>query len=330
MGENVVNDIINARKKGGPFESIYDFVERVPYSSLNRRVMDALAYAGGFDCFSDSLQREDFFEKNNKGETFSEAVLRYGQLYQLDKQNQSMSLFGDDEANMTKAGRPPVIPALRWVDTVRLEKERELVGTYHSANPLDPFYMELRFGATPLKQFAEDAPADGKEYMLGGMVTEFTSRPSRQGGQFGILKVQDYTGSAEFMLFGEDYINFHNFGVVGTPILITGQYGRRFKSSDLKFKIGNIRLLQTLKGTLIRGIVINIDAEDISDAVHGMLHEHMKSSKENLGSLSFRIRDRELGRTLLFDSPLRIPINKELMEKLDDMDIEFSLLKKTE
>ena len=330
VGENVVNDIINARKKGGPFESIYDFVERVPYSSLNRRVMDALAYAGGFDCFSDSLQREDFFEKNNKGETFSEAVLRYGQLYQLDKQNQSMSLFGDDEANMTKAGRPPVIPALRWVDTVRLEKERELVGTYHSANPLDPFYMELRFGATPLKQFAEDAPADGKEYMLGGMVTEFTSRPSRQGGQFGILKVQDYTGSAEFMLFGEDYINFHNFGVVGTPILITGQYGRRFKSSDLKFKIGNIRLLQTLKGTLIRGIVINIDAEDISDAVHGMLHEHMKSSKENLGSLSFRIRDRELGRTLLFDSPLRIPINKELMEKLDDMDIEFSLLKKTE
>lgn len=330
VGENVVNDIINARKKGGPFESIYDFVERVPYSSLNRRVMDALAYAGGFDCFSDSLQREDFFEKNNKGETFSEAVLRYGQLYQLDKQNQSMSLFGDDEANMTKAGRPPVIPALRWVDTVRLEKERELVGTYHSANPLDPFYMELRFGATPLKQFAKDAPADGKEYMLGGMVTEFTSRPSRQGGQFGILKVQDYTGSAEFMLFGEDYINFHNFGVVGTPILITGQYGRRFKSSELKFKIGNIRLLQTLKGTLIRGIVINIDAEDISDAVHGMLHEHMKSSKENLGSLSFRIRDRELGRTLLFDSPLRIPINKELMEKLDDMDIEFSLLKKTE
>ena len=74
VGINVVNDIINARKKGGPFTSIYDFVERVPYSSLNRRLMDALACAGGFDCFNDSVQREDFFEKNNKGETFSEAV----------------------------------------------------------------------------------------------------------------------------------------------------------------------------------------------------------------------------------------------------------------
>ncbi|MDE7024763.1 MAG: DNA polymerase III subunit alpha, partial [Paramuribaculum sp.] len=330
VGENVVNDIINARKKGGPFESIYDFVERVPYSSLNRRIVDALAYAGGFDCFSDALQREDFFEKNNKGDSFSEAVLRYGQLYQLDKQNQSMSLFGDDEASMTIAGRPPVIPALRWVDTVRLEKERELVGTYHSANPLDPFYMELRFGTTPLKQFAEDTPTEGKEYMLGGMVTDFTSRPARNGGHFGILKIQDYTGSAEFMLFGQDYINFHNFGVIGTPVLINGQFGRRFKTGDIKFQIGNIRLLQSIKGSLIRGIVINIDAEDITDAVHGMLQEHMKSSNENMGSLSFRIRDRELGRTLLFDSPLRIPINKDLMEKLDDMEIEFSMLKKTE
>ena len=330
VGENVVADIIAARKKGGPFESIYDFVERVPYSSLNRRIMDALAYAGGFDCFSDSVQREDFFEKNNKGETFSEAVLKYGQLYQLDKQNKSMSLFGDDDESMTIAGRPAVIPALRWVDTVRLEKERELVGTYHSANPLDPYYMELRFGTTPLKQFAEDAPEEGKEYLLGGMVTEFTSRPSKNGGFFGILKIQDYTGSAEFMLFGQDYINYHNFGVIGTPVLINGQYGRRFKTSDIKFQIGGVRLLQTIKGTLIRGIVIDLDADNISDAIHGMLQEHLKTSDENTGTLSFRIHDRSIGRTLLFNSPIKIPINKDLMEKLDDMEIEFSLLKKTD
>lgn len=330
VGENVVADIIAARKKGGPFESIYDFVERVPYSSLNRRIMDALAYAGGFDCFSDSVQREDFFEKNNKGESFSEAVLKYGQLYQLDKQNKSMSLFGDDDESMTIAGRPAVIPALRWVDTVRLEKERELVGTYHSANPLDPYYMELRFGTTPLKQFAEDTPEEGKEYLLGGMVTEFTSRPSKNGGFFGILKIQDYTGSAEFMLFGQDYINYHNFGVIGTPVLINGQYGRRFKTSDIKFQIGGVRLLQTIKGTLIRGIVIDLDADNISDAIHGMLQEHLKTSDENTGTLSFRIHDRSIGRTLLFNSPIKIPINKDLMEKLDDMEIEFSLLKKTD
>ena len=329
IGENVVNDIINARKKGGPFESIYDFVERVPYTSINRRIVDALAMAGGFDCFSDSIQREDFFEKNNKGETFSESVLRYGQLFQQDKQNKSMSLFGEDDASMTISGRPPIIPALRWVDTVRLEKERELVGTYHSANPLDPYYMELRFGTTPIKQYLEDAPTDGKEYIMGGMVTDFTTRPARNGGSFGILKVQDYTGTAEFMLFGNDYIKFHNFGVVGTPILISGTYGKRFQSSDLRFQIGNIRLLNDIKGSLIRGITLTLDARDVNDAIHGLLSEHITSSKENMGSLAFRIKDSELGRTILLNSPIRIPINKDLMEKLEEMEIEFNVEKNT-
>jgi DNA polymerase III, alpha subunit len=329
VGENVVNDIINARKKGGPFESIYDFVERVPYTSINRRIVDALAMAGGFDCFSDSIQREDFFEKNNKGETFSESVLRYGQLFQQDKQNKSMSLFGEDDASMTISGRPPIIPALRWVDTVRLEKERELVGTYHSANPLDPYYMELRFGTTPIKQYLEDAPTDGKEYIMGGMVTDFTTRPARNGGSFGILKVQDYTGTAEFMLFGNDYIKFHNFGVVGTPILISGTYGKRFQSSDLRFQIGNIRLLNDIKGSLIRGITLTLDARDVNDAIHGLLSEHISSSKENMGSLAFRIKDSELGRTILLNSPIRIPINKDLMEKLEEMEIEFNVEKNT-
>ena len=329
IGENVVNDIIKARKKGGPFESIYDFVERVPYTSINRRIVDALAMAGGFDCFSDNIQREDFFEKNNKGETFSESVLRYGQLFQQDKQNKSMSLFGEDDASMTISGRPPIIPALRWVDTVRLEKERELVGTYHSANPLDPYYMELRFGTTPIKQYLEDAPTDGKEYIMGGMVTDFTTRPARNGGSFGILKVQDYTGTAEFMLFGNDYIKFHNFGVVGTPILISGTYGKRFQSSDLRFQIGNIRLLNDIKGSLIRGITLTLDARDINDAIHGLLSEHITSSKENMGSLAFRIKDSELGRTILLNSPIRIPINKDLMEKLEEMEIEFNVEKNT-
>ncbi len=326
IGDNVVNDIINARKKGGPFESIYDFVERVPYPALNRRVMDALAMAGGFDCFSNNIQREDFFEKNNKGETFSEAVLKYGQLFQQDKQNKSMSLFGDDDVSMTISGRPPIIPGLRWVDTVKLEKERELVGTYHSANPLDPYYMELRFGATPIKEYHEDAPVEGKEYMIGGMVIDFTSRAARNGGNFGILKIQDYTGSAEFMMFGQDYINFHNFGVVGTPVIITGIYGKRFQSGELRFQIKNIQLLSNLKGKLIRGITINLDSHEITDAVYGLLAEHMSSTKDDLGSLAFRIKDSETGRTLLLDSPMRIPINKDLVEKLDDMNIEFNII----
>ena len=325
IGENVAAEILAARNNGGPFESIYDFVERVNPSALNRRIIDTLAMAGAFDCFSDQLQREDFLEPNSKGETFSEAVLRYGQLFQADKQNKSMSLFGDDDCAMATAGRPQVIPAIRWVDAERLEKEREIVGTYHSANPLDPFFMELHYGTTSMKKFSEITPEEGKELTLGGMVLDFTSRPAKNGGNFGILKVQDYTGASEFMLFGQDYIDYHNFGVPGTPIYIKGSFGRRFQSSDLRFRISKIRLLQELKGTLVTGITINVAADTLNEMLHGVLTEHLKSTTDDLGQLRFRVVDPESRRTVTLDTPIRIPVNKDLVEKLENLEVDFKV-----
>jgi len=325
IGENVAAEILAARDKGGPFTSIYDFVERVPAGAINRRTIDTFAMAGAFDCFSDDIQREDFFETDQKGQSFSEALIKYGLLYQNDQQNRGMSLFGDDMDSMTTAARPPIVHGVRWVDAVRLEKERELVGTYHSANPLDPYFMELHYGTTDLKTFAEKAPVENDTYTLGGMVVDFTSRPSKRGGNFGILKIQDYTGAYEFMLFGQDYIDYHNYGVSGTPIMIRGQYTRRYQSSDVKFRIESIQLLSNIKGKVVEGITINVDTETLSDALHGVLVEHAKSSTQDMGSLSFRIRDSKSGRNLKMTSTFRIPVNKDLVEKLQNLDIDFTI-----
>lgn len=325
IGENVAAEILASRNAGGPFESIYDFVERVSPSALNRRIMDTLAMAGAFDCFSDHIQREDFFETNSKGDTLSEALLRYGQLFQADKQDQGMSLFGDDDVAMATSGRPPIVPALRWVDAVRLEKEREIVGTYHSANPLDPFFLELRFGTMPLKEFSELQPEEQMEVTLGGMVIDFQSRPARNGGNFGILKVQDYSGSAEFRLFGQDYIDFHNYGVSGTPIYIKGVFTRRFQNSEIRFKINSIRLLSDMKGHVAGGITIHVAANTLNEALQGVLSEHISSSDDNLMPLRFRVTDPETSRKVTLESSLRIPLNKELIDKLENLEVEFSV-----
>ena len=325
IGENVAAEILAARDKGGPFSSIFDFVERVPASAINRRTIDTFAMAGAFDCFSDEIQREDFFETDHKGQTFSESLIKYGQLFQNDQQNRGMSLFGDDMDSMTTAARPQIVHAVRWVDAVRLEKERELVGTYHSANPLDPYFMELHYGTTDLKSFAEKQPVENEEYTLGGMVVDFTSRPAKRGGSFGILKIQDYTGAHEFMLFGQDYIDYHNYGVAGTPVLIRGQFVKRFQSSDIKFKINSVRLLAELKGKVVEGISIHVDSDTLTDALHGVLAEHATSSTQELGSLNFVVRDTKSGRNVRLTSGLRIPVNKDLVEKLQNLDINFTI-----
>ena len=214
--------------------------------TVNRRTLENLVLAGAFDSF-DGMKREDFFGENAKGEAFSEVLVRYGQAFHNDKMSSAMSLFGDD-ADMATAGRPPVTPAPEWPMATKLEKERELVGMYLSAHPLDPYYMELTHGTgCTVKHFSDMEPVEGMDVKLGGMVIDFQTRQGKNG-PFGIMKIEDYTGSTEFMLFGQTYIDFHNYGVPGTPILISGQFQRRFANSDIRFNIKTMQLLPGYEG----------------------------------------------------------------------------------
>lgn len=327
VGINVVNDIIAARNEGGPFESIYDFVERVNLSSLNRRTLESLALAGAFDCFSE-IKREDFFEKNNKDESLSEQLIHYGQMFQNDKMQSSNSLFGDDDVSLNTAGRPSIKPAVAWVDAERLEKERELVGMYLSAHPLDPFYMELNFGCNSnIKSKDEEEPVEGKEITFGGMVISFVSRPARKGGNFGIMKIEDYTGSTEIRLFGQTYIDYNKYGVPGTPVLVTGKYQKRYNSEEINFNVTNIRLLHDVKGQLINGITINVNKDELNETLHSLISEHIKSSTENRGDLYFKLFDPEINRSVRMAAGVKIPINRSLVDMLSGMDIEYTVNK---
>ena len=324
IGEGVVKAIIEERIANGPYESVYDFVERVPSSTINRRVFENLVLAGAFDSFTD-YKREDYMHENQNGITCTETLLRYGQAYQADQQSSAMSLFGDD-VEMSTSGRPPIIPAPEWANAVKLEKERELVGMYLSAHPLDPYYMELNYGTScTVKGYTEFNPVEGVDLTFGGMVTECTKRPAKNGGFFGILKMEDYTGSAEFMLFGQTYIDFHNYGVPGTPILITGQYQRRFANSDLRFNITNIRLLSEVKGQLIRNITIDLPTDKLSQHVKELLEEQLNNSTPQDGELAFRIFDPSINRSLHLSSARRIPITRSLVDALKEEEITFTI-----
>ncbi len=326
VGENVAADIIKARNDGGPFESIYDFVERVPLAALNRRTFESLALAGAFDCF-EGIKREDFFEKNNRDESLSEQLLRYGQLFQQASMQQSASLFGDEDMSLNTAGRPVVRPGIEWVSAVRLEKERELVGMYLSAHPLDPYYMELTYGcSSSIKDLNEGVKEDGRELTFGGMVTKFESRPSKKGGNFGRLSLEDYTGSTEIMLFGKDYINYANYGQPGTNILVTGKYSRDYKG-ELRFNVTNIKLLEEIKNKLIEGITVRISPKDMNDTLKSLIIDHMNSATTDRGSLRFQVYDPEINRSVTMQSGIKIPLNRELANMLDSIGVEYAFTK---
>lgn len=323
VGENVAEDIINARTEGGVFTSIYDFVERVPLAALNRRTFESLALAGAFDCFKD-IKREDFFVKNTRDESLSELLLRYGQLYQNASRNQEASLFGDEDVSLNTAGRPHIRPAESWADVIRLEKERDLVGMFLSAHPLDPYYMELQHGCTTtIKGMADpDNQIEDKEVSFGGMVTSFEQRPSKKGGMFGIMKLEDFSGSTELMLFGQDYINFGNFGKPGTPLYITGKYTKNYRN-EMRFRLTGMKLLEDMKGHLVHSITIIMTKNDVTETFNELIKEHISSSTADRGALYLRIHDPEANRSVTLASSLKIPINRNLLKVLDDMNLEY-------
>lgn len=326
VGENVVKDIISARADT-PFKDIYDFVERVPAGAINRRTLENLAHAGAFDSFQE-IKREDFTYTPKGTETLSEQLVRYGSRYQVNKREQTASLFSFDDLggafDLDSAARPPIKPAPMWPDTVKLDKERELVGMYLSAHPLDPYYMELTYGTkSSIKDLADITPAEDLEVTFGGMVVSYETRPTRKGGQFGILKVEDYTGTTELRLFGQQLIDFGGYGQPGTPILVKCRYRRRFKDSDLSFDVANIQLLENVKGHLIKGITISVDDNHAGEALYKILEDYMTPKGQTGSTLDFQLTNRQIKRSVRLTSSRRIDISRPLLDALNDIEIPF-------
>lgn len=325
VGNNVVAAIVEARGNQ-PFTDIYDFVERVTPGAVNRRTFENLACAGAFDCF-EGIKREDFFVENNRGENFCELLLRYGARYKQNSNDLMGSLFGDDfDTDLQAEARPPVKPGQIWPDIVRLSKERDLVGMYLSAHPLDPYYMELHYGCrTNLAGLKDISPEEGLEVTFGGMVAAFETRLTKKGTEFGILKLEDESGSTELRLFGRTFIDYARFCRPMAAVLVTGKWQKRFRDSELSFEIINIRQLDEIKGRLIRGITISLTPEQCKPETLELLKEHINSETTNRGSLKLRIFDPEINRYVTLSSARHIPVNRKLVRMLDSMDIRFSV-----
>ncbi len=263
VGENAVQSILDERKKNGPFTSVFDFVERVNLTACNRKNMEALALAGAFDNFEE-VKREQFFTENAKGEVFLELLLRYGNKVQVDKSVQTNSLFGG--INEIEIARPEVPQAEPWSDLERLNKERELVGIYLSAHPLDEYSIILNHVCnTKMAELSDRTLLAGRDITMGGLVTNVRIANTKNGKPFGVLKIEDYSGAGEIALFGNDFIEFRNYFTENLFLYIKGKYvPRRYNENELDFKVVSFQLLPDVKESLIEKITIHVPLEEIT------------------------------------------------------------------
>lgn len=324
VGESAVQNIIEERKKNGPYKDLFDFVERVNLSACNKKNIESLALAGAFDNFH--VQRESFFVDNGKGETFLDVLVRYGSKYQTDKATAANSLFGDE--NFVAIAKPEIPHAERWSDLERLNKEKDLVGIYLSAHPLDEYRIILQCVCnTGMVELNDKETLVGREVLAGGIVTGFREGTTKTGNPFGILKVEDFTGSGEIALFGQDYIEYSKYGKPGMYLLISGKMeARKYNDKIFDFRISFIKLLPNEKDKLIENIRITVPIHDLDEP---MINELSTLIKNNPGNslLYFRVVDGSNNIALnLFSQNVRLKITKELIDYLSESEtIDFKI-----
>ncbi|MDR1896797.1 MAG: DNA polymerase III subunit alpha [Prevotellaceae bacterium] len=326
VGETAVENILEERKKDGPFKDVYNFVERVNLSACNKKSIDSLALAGAFDNFN--IRREPFVTPNEKGDTFSEVIIRYGNRYQLDKKSTENSLFGDLESiEISK----PVIPACKlWNDLERLDKEKELIGIYLSAHPLDEYRIILTHVCNiGMAEIGDREALKGKELLLGGIVTGVRKDVTKNGKPYIIAKMEDFTGSGEIALFGNDYIEYGKYCELGMYLFIKATVQpRQWKESELDFKIKSIQWLQDVKDTLIEKIKISLSIKDLNDRTINELAVFIKNNPGKT-QLYFKVMDGDSHVALnLFSRSIRFHVTQSLIDYINEAEnIDFTINK---
>lgn len=326
VGESAVEHIIAVREKGGPFRDIYDMVERVNLTIVNKRCFEALAMAGGFDGFGE-IQRHQYVEADNSGMTFIEHLIRYGNKAQMNSDS-APTLFGNMDSIEVMKPRPPKVP--EWPPLVKLNREREVIGIYLSSHPLDNFKLEInQFCTNTLAEMRDLELLRGKDVTIAGMITSVRHATTRTGKPFGSFSLEDYTDTMTITLFNKDYENFRKYLYDGYSLLLKGTVSENTwkKTPELEFRIKTMHLLSSVRDELVKTIQIRLPIDRITDSFINDFAEH---TLNNPGSTNLKILVYDPLENIsidFFSRSHRISLDNDLIDFLnEDKEIEFKLL----
>jgi DNA polymerase-3 subunit alpha len=333
VGSAAIEMVVQERTLNGPYKSVFDFVERVNLSMLNRKTMENLVYAGAFDSF-ETIRRADFFMVSGKDEIFLDQLLRYGSKMQLDKESKVNSLF--DMHHAVPAVRPEAIRATGYSELALLNKERELVGIYLSAHPLDGYAFEIKHFVTHtlpdavelLKDASARSKVSDKDVCLAGLVTSVKKAVTKKTGKpWAAFTIEDFKGSISFSLFGKDYENFMNYLDPGLSIFIRCQPQPRFgdNNNEWEFKVKNITMLANVKDELVKQVCLTLPTgiitSDFRKELTAALTEHSGTIRLNI-----KIVDQVNQIAVdFFSRSFRISMNPGFVAFLEQKGIAYSL-----
>ncbi len=331
VGGVAVEGIIKEREEKGSFNSIFDVAKRVDLRTCNKKAFEGLALAGGFDSFGE-VHRAQFFAIDEKGITFLEKAMKFGHAYQESMNSSQVSLFG--EASDVQLPEPSVPPCETWGTMETLSKEKEVVGIYISAHPLDDYRNEMKFTNCNVSMFKQDLKQHiGKNFSFAGILTSAEHRIAKNGNGWGSFIIEDYMDSNEFRLFGEDYLRYQHVLVPNSFLYISGTIQRGWMQKDgtegsPREKFSDFSLLSDVLEKKCKKITFKMRLHEIKDERIEQLQMLLsgftgEGAKQTVGFNLISDKDK-----IDIDMPSRtykLNITSELFEYLDKEGFEYKL-----
>jgi len=323
VGEAAVEDIISERETNGHYLSIFDFIKRVNQRTVNKKSLESLVLAGAMDSFPQMHRAQYFYAPPTDPQTGMERLVKFGNQFQATSSVAGNSLFGETVMPEVK---PPVIPLCEpWSVPELLDKEKEVVGIYLSAHPLDGFRFEMdNYGVVPIN---EVKPVKGKTIRIAGFVTDAGHMTTKKGSKFGKMVLNDFTGNMEIVLWQDDYVKYGNFVNNGQKLMIWGEYRERYNQANvLELKIQNILLLDEVRKKLTKRVCLSLPLERLdasfTDFMEGNVKKHPGTTE-----LLIQVADDRANRSIKLKSQLvKIEISDDLLRFLQEHDyIKYTL-----
>ncbi len=324
VGEAAAESIVRERRENGAFTSIYDFMSRVNYSVVNRKCLENIGYAGGFDSLID-FNRSRLFATDQNEINFIELLARYGQRIQQERSNAQQSLFGMDSSSTEDIQKPRVPDAEDWSNIAVLNKEREMTGLYLSSHPLDKFQFILnKLCQVKLGDLTNLTPYNGREIAVAGIVTAVTPLSTKDGRRYARFVLEDYNTNHEFTLFSKDYERFGMLIAENNFLFIKGRVQPRpyREPMELELKIVSIQHLAEIAEN-ISSIRIELSINDVCSTMTDMLVERATASPGTT-LLQFMIHDfNEDVKVKLTSKRFRVAPTTDLMNFLESNELNY-------
>jgi len=314
VGKAAVQAIVNERKENGNYTSFDDFVKRIDLRSANKRTLEGIAIAGGFDLFG--LYRSQYFE-TIKEQTYIEQMIKFGNKVKNKQNSNQVDMFGDTEEASLKA---PIAPNKNpWTNMQILSKEKEVVGIYISGHPLDEYKFEIaNFCNGELSILRNLDAILGKDLSLSGVVTKVEHKETKNGKKYGILYLEDYHDNFRFFIFGNDYVKFKAFFNEGWLLFVKGKVQKRLYNDDqLEYRVNDIQLLSELTDKEVRNIVVELDINDITDELIDKI-ETVTNKNGGKHSLIIQVNNHQQKYALeLLSRNRKLSIDKEFIQQIE-------------